>query len=715
MIKKILTGILTVSILASFAVFPASADYTATQYDKEYYNLDFNDNGTATNAIDGTKALKFADVPAEELNNHEWTNGRGEVETSKGYKELFTSTFNTTQGFFLSFDFCVDETNKDTFLIELPQYNSSRSKIDKTGPIISYGIESSKNTTTQLRTQTSSTAWQLLGDITFGNWHTAEIEGRTGMGAQYTTFRLYDSSHQLVKETTGFSMRNISSNGVSFNTMQVKNVDVDNVKLLAVNPDDMEITSANEALELDAGQSLALDYKMLKGGNEFTKHAVEWSVAGNNVSIKDGILTADIDAPNQTVTVTAQATFNENELTATKDITIKAVDTSSEPFDAAEISGTDTVKAGTTTAYTLSATKGGSPVTLSDGDVVWSVWDYANTFPYYDESYTGQKVIDVVNGTLTVAENVLPQTVTLRASTQSGKVFGSKTVNIGWADSQSESVITDNSYDTADKAPTGVNKAVGADGSIAYTTPKAVEIKFGNQTGYTLTEMDIKFTQEGAGYVLRRNDLQKINTSIVYKNGNIATNNGTLVTGAELNKWYHIELLYQATYKDADENTVSGNASCYIYKYNDDGTLGEPQKCLDISRQNDAQYGAYKIEAGTVIDNLKISKPLPNELSLAASKTNVFVGESLTVTPTAFRNGLPLNSTDGITYSVLDSSDKPIIDGTVNVNAKGEVSISSLAAAQVITIRAQTDTGASADCKVNVQVRRYVHNYKYRY
>lgn len=670
MIKKILTGILTASMLASFAIIPASADYIDCQYDKEYYNINYNDDGTETNAIDGTKALN--------------TDG-------DDYTELYTGTFNTTQGFYVSFDFSVDEANQDTFLIELPQYKSDHSKIDKVGPIISYGVESSKGTVKQLRTQTGSSAWQHLGDITFGEWYTAEIEGRTGIGTQATVFRLYDSKHQLVQETKNFNMRNISSNNLSFNTMQVKNVNIDNVRLIAENPDTIVISSVSDVLK--AGQALSLDYTMLKNGKEFTKHDVEWSVTGSDeVAIDNGVLTADIAASDQTVTVTAQATFNDNVLSATKDITIEAVNTSAEPFDAATVSGPDTVKAGTTSEFTISATKGGVPVELTDADVVWSVYNYNNTFPYYDESYNGQKVIDIKDGKLTVADNVVPQTVTLRASTPSGNVFGYTTVNIDWSASQAETIVVNNSYDTESTAPTGVNKAVGADGSIAYYTPSFMEAKFGNQDGYTLTELDIKFTQEGAGYVLRRNDLAKYDTSIIYKNGNISTNKAALVTGAALNEWYHLEILYSV-----------GNASCNIYKYNDDGTLGEAQKFLDIDRQNDAQYGAYRLEAGTVIDNLKISKPLPNEISLTASKTNVFVGESLTVTPTVSRNGLPLDSTEGVTYSVLDSIGKPIIDGSVTVNDKGEVNVSSFATAQVITVRAQSASGAIADCEVNVQ------------
>lgn len=683
-LKKILSGVLAASILISLTALPVWADYTPTEYDKEYQNLTFDD-GTAENAIDGTNALKFSDISTDELNNIVWDKG-----SSVGYKELFTKTFDTTNGFFLSFDFCVDEANKDTFLIELPQYNSAHAKIDKVGPIISYGPAKSGGTDLQLRTQTSSSAWQLLGSITFGSWYTAEIEGRTGIGAEYTTFRLYDSSHQLVQETKNFNMRNISSNNLSFNTMQIKNADIDNVKLLAVNPDAIELSAASE--ELSAGQSLSFDYTMLKNDAEFTKHPVEWSVSGNNVSINNGILTADIDAPNQTVTVTASAVFNEKVLSAAKDIAIKAVDTSDEPFDSASVSGADKVKAGTTADYTVSATKNGLSVIPAEGDIVWSVWDYANTFPYYDEAYAGQKVIDVTDGTLTISEKVLPQTITLRASTPSGKVFGYKTINIDWADSQTETVIVNRSYDDAETVPASVNKAVGADGSIAYSVPALEETKFGNQEGYTLTELDIKFTQEGSGYVLRRNDLAKINTSILYKNGNIATDKGTLVTGAELNAWYHLEILYS-----------TDNASCNIYKYNDDGTLGEPHQCLDIDKQNAAQYGAYRLLAGTVIDNLKISTPLPKELNLTASKTNVFVGESLTVTPTAYRNGLPLNSAEGITYSVLDSEGLPIIDGSVTVNDKGEVNVTSFAAAQIITIRAQSPTGAKADCQVNVQ------------
>lgn len=470
--------------------------------------------------------------------------------------------------------------------------------------------------------------------------------------------------------------------------MQTKGVSLDNVKLIAENPDTIEISSTSG--ELSAGQSVALDYTMLRGENEFTKHPVEWSVRGDNVSVTpEGSLLADINAANQTVTVTASVSFGDKTLTGTKDITVKAVDTADEKFNNITVAGADSIKAGTSEVYTVTATKDGVPVDVTNEDIVWSVYDFNNINPYYDASFTNSKVIDVENGTFTVADGVLPQTVTLRASSISGKVYGSKTINIDLSDSQTETVVMSDAYE---KALLADNKTVSVDGSIAYAAANALETKFGNQNGYTLTEMDIKFTAEGSGIVLKRNDGAKTNTQITYKNGNLATNASALITDAELNAWYRLEILYSTT-----------DASCNIYKYNADGTLGEPQKFLSIDRRNAEQYGMIRLEAGTCVDNLKISKPLPYELELSAPKENLFPDETLEISATASRNGLPLKDTEGISWSVLDEGNLPIIDGTITINESGVLKVTPLALAQKIKVQAKTATGAVATFDVNIQ------------
>lgn len=664
MIKKILTGILTASMIASFAVLPVSADYESLEYDIEQFSYTYDD-GTVTNAIDNTPALQTADTD---------------------FTRIFRSTLNTTNGFCLSFDFCFDSASAE---IQIPQLNSDGSKVDKVGPIITYGWYDSKDQTKlQLRTQTGSSSYQALGEFTIGDWYSAEIEGRTGITQDYTSFRLYNSAKELVFEQKSFNMRNLSSNDRSFNAMQTKGVSLDNVKLIAENPDTIEISSTSG--ELSAGQSVALDYTMLRGENEFTKHPVEWSVRGDNVSVTpEGSLLADINAANQTVTVTASVSFGDKTLTGTKDITVKAVDTADEKFNNITVAGADSIKAGTSEVYTVTATKDGVPVDVTNEDIVWSVYDFNNINPYYDASFTNSKVIDVENGTFTVADGVLPQTVTLRASSISGKVYGSKTINIDLSDSQTETVVMSDAYE---KALLADNKTVSVDGSIAYAAANALETKFGNQNGYTLTEMDIKFTAEGSGIVLKRNDGAKTNTQITYKNGNLSTNASALITDAELNAWYRLEILYSTT-----------DASCNIYKYNADGTLGEPQKFLSIDRRNAEQYGMIRLEAGTCVDNLKISKPLPYELELSAPKENLFPDETLEISATASRNGLPLKDTEGISWSVLDEGNLPIIDGTITINESGVLKVTPLALAQKIKVQAKTATGAVATFDVNIQ------------
>lgn len=681
--KKILSVILSAAVIAASAAVPVFADYAEHEYDVVEYTETF-DSGEATNAIDNTPALKVAD-----------TDDKGDFKTIEVFRTTeVAKDFNSNNGFFLSFDFCFeDEATSEINLRHL----TDKSPV---GPILTYGPKNTKPADAdnkQLRTQTGGTAWQLLGDITFGDWYTAEMEGRTGIADSYTTFRLYDSAHNLVQETKNFNFRNLSSGDRSFQVMNAKNVSLDNIKLISENPDSMSILSSEDTLK--SGQSMTMSHKTFRDDTEFAPHSdkITWSVNGSGVSIneKTGLLAADTDAASQTVTVTASIPFGSKTLTQTKDIEIVAVDTSLEPFDTAVISGEEEVKAGTETTFDVTLTKDGSPVVPKDGDVVWSVYNYNNTVQYYGNSYTGQKPIDITGGKLIIAPNVLPQTITLRASTPSGDIFGKKTVDIKWADSQVETVLKNYSYDDTASAPaSSENQAASVDGSTAFKVTADVTEKFGNQA-ITLTEFDVKFAAAGAGLQLKRNDTNVTNSSIVYSNGSISS----LGLSVDQDSWYHCELMYS--------NVI---ASCIIYKYNADGTLGAPQVYKDIDKGgkggdgNYTQNGAFTIKAGTVIDNLKVSIPLAKEIAVKAPVSTVFAGETAQFTATASRNGLPFPSADGLTWSVVDAEGLPILDDTITVNSQGLLTVSAMASPGTVTVRASASQGSSGAATVAISV-----------
>lgn len=677
--KKLISTIISISMIAASAAMPVFADYEAPEesYDVEVISNSFDD-GTVTNDIDASPAMQLTE--------------QGDILRADG--SVFGSEF------YLSFDFRFDTQSDGTTVDGYINLNNEKNGkyTNKVGPNFSYGTTKSTGTDLVFRNQTGGSAWAKIADIEPDKWYTAEIEGKT-----YSTTRMavYDSAHNKVGETDSLYLRNFASdtkNG-NPNVLYGNHVSIDNVRLISENPNSIVITSAAD--ELNVGGNMSFNYTAARDGIEFTKPTVTWSVydAENSAPVDDnsitisntGVLTVGAAAQAQTVNVRATAVFGEKEVTGSKQITIKSVDTSGEKFDTITVEGADTVKAGTSSTYTITATKGGLDVTdtLTDEDVVWSVYDYANLDPIYS-NVNSQEKVSVTNGVLTISDKTLPQSFIIRASSVSGNIYGSKAVSTTFSDSQTETVIY---YDAFEKELAN-EKSTSVDGSTAMlaTSSKAVW-DTANQDGYVMTEMDIRFTQEGSGFVLKRRDGGKTNTEITYSGGNIKTNSGVLMTGANTETWYHVELLYSDTY-----------AACNIYTYNENGTRSEAATSLNIDRRNASSYGRLDINSGACVDNIIIYKPTANSISLSASGQYMFAGETMQLTPTLTRNGLPLSGTDGITWTVLDEEDLPIIDGSVTVDSTGLLTVDSISPAQTITVVASAATGASDSVTINIQV-----------
>lgn len=673
--KKIISVILSASMIAAYAAVPAMADYAAAGYDIPNITLTFGD-GTAVNAIDRSPALQAGDA----LQNI-----------------FYDTSINSTQEFYLGFDFCLDNENA---YIEIPKYKSDMSSKDKVGPMIT------RSDAGQLQTQTGGSSYQSLGAVEVNTWYSAEIEGRTGMGAQFTVFRLYsyeDGQKTLVQETTDFNMRNLSSDSRSFNGMGVHDVSLDNVVLVSEKPDAIILSS--EADEVNAGATLAFDYVMTRLDTETTKYPVTWSVydednaeplAGDGIKISEnGILSASIDTPNTVVTVRASAAFGEKELYGSKTVNIKAVDVSGEKFDTIIVSGEGTIKAGKSQSYTFTASKDGKDVTadITADDVEWGIYD-ANGLEKNDNIN-----IKAENGVLTVSDSVLPQGITLRASSKSGTVYGSLPITIDWSENQVETVVTSSACETV---LDNTEFITSWDGSKAYKVMDTVDFTFGNQSDYTVTELDIKFSDtEGCGLTLWRNDGAKENTNIRYHSGYIgqqtsSSNWDPIVQGDDfdIDAWYHAEILY-----------LNGKESGYnIYKYN--GTEKELVAVKrDVGRRNDTAYGKLRLTAGTSIDNLKITVAKPDNIKLTAPGEYMFAGSTAQFSVAATRYGLTLADYSGFNWEVLDSDKLPILDGSVTISDTGLVTADAMAAAQTLTVRASVSDTISATAEIILQSR----------
>ena len=668
--KKILSTIISVSMIAASAAVPVMADYTAPEesYDVELFSPLTFDDGTTTNDIDKSDAKQVTDREIV-------------------YKFSDGGVF--AKEFFMAFDFRFD-TQKDSSVngsISINKLKGSGAD-DKIGPVFSFDG-------TNLRTASGSTSYQTICAINADKWYTAELEGKMQVVGASVTMRVYDESHTLIKTLDGLNLRQFyagASNGVP-NGIAAYNVSIDNLKFISENPDELRLSSTAD--EINAGANAQLDYEAYRLNKLVTKHAVTWSVDGTGVEIdQTGKLTADISAPEQTAKVTASVTFGDNTLTGTKEIKIHAVDTGAEKFDTITVSGDDTIKAGASASFTFTASKDGEDVTdsVTADDVVWSVYNTDDLAPNNNVN------IKAENGTLTVSDGVIPQTVYVHASSVSGNVTGSKAVAIGWSDNQKENVIYSNACETAVDNTTRVESV---DGSTAYYTEDTTTFQYGNHGEYTLTEMDIKFGNvDGAlagGFRFKRADGTE-NSSFVINSGSFSQQTGgskfsVLYSGVEADTWYHMQILYSA----------GETASINIYKYNANGSMELVQTVKGINKRNSKDTAKIEVQGHTYIDNIKVTNPIADAVAVASPGQFMFAGETAQYTVTATRSGMPLDGAAGVTWSVLDDDMLPIIDGSVTIDGTGLLSVDSMAPAQTVTVVASTAT-ASDQAQMNIQV-----------
>ncbi len=669
-VKRILSCILAAASVSAFAAFPALADYTEGAYDIERVNETY-DEGNTTNDIDNTPALQVG--------------GTGAID-DRTYIFRFPSTGGNstmmTNDFFLSFDFsfdAVDGTVPGVFGIDRYDDNNKNSK---TGPKFTYNEG-------QIRTETGNNKYAELGAVSPDVWYTIEMEGKMVVSDAAVEFRLYgyeDGEKKLITSEEKLNLRQFyagAGNG-SPNLMYAANVSIDNVKFVSEYPDEVRISSASA--ELEAGQALTLDYEMYRQDKLVTKHPVQWSVydetdtseiTDGSVTVNEnGVLRADIHAEEQTVTVRATTNASEKgELTGTYTVNVKPVSTENEPFDKITISGPSEVKAGTSTAYSFTAEKLGADVTdsLEEGDVVWSVYTADDLYK------NNNRYITAENGVLTVGENVVAQDIIIRASTASGAVYASYPVSIDFADSKTETVL---GYSACEDDKTGFERVESWDGSYAIKTGgEAVQaITSTRDTWYTLTSLDIKFGGENSGFTLRKGT-DKTNPCIRMHNGQLAVQKGSSdwdhYIDIDTETWYHMEVLYSNTQK---------NASMTIAPYNADGTLGETKCIYEINTRNCEPYDALQIEPNTTVDNIAVVTPKADKFELSAASTNMFAGSTNQITATASRNGLTLKNYEDFKWSVLDSDGLPIIDGSVSISGTGLLSADAMAKEQAVTV-----------------------------
>ena len=681
-IKRILSSIIAASMFA--VCVPVMADYVepSNNYDAELKNETYND-GTATNDIDSSKAF---DVPAMTYSSAD--------PPKEQYTDIITFDSDVlTKEYFLSFDFnfkTVDGKVPGNIRIDSKQKQGETNKL---GPYFSYDNG-------QLRTQKGSDSYDELGEIEPDTWYTAELEGTMVVSGAKTVFRLYKyegttKTKVLVKKTEELNLRQFAADSTNKpNRLAAADVCIDNVRLIQEYPNELTVTA--DKTTIDAGETLQLDYVMTREDSVTTKYDVTWSVVDGDASITNrGVLTSPVSENNSIVKVQASATINGKELTSEPfEITVNGVNKAGESFDTVEISGESKVKAGgDPVQYSFTASKNdGTPVTGA-GVVKWSIYDPSNM----NKNLNSKISIDENTGVLTVKDGVIAQTILVKASsTPNGYISNTFPVEIEFGDSQIEKVIA---YDACEETRDDArryddNGKSSVDGSGAYIGDKPWEVQtFSAPGGYTLTEMDVKFIDSSSLFdfsVAGQND------SILHfciHGGKISAQYGGRsdeyvdMETVDYGSWYHLEILHSHN----DEN-----ASCNLYKYNSDGTLGNPTK-YELQRRNKKEYTALKIGANTAVDNIKISVPYASEITLTSddADNDIAAGASVQITATCKRNGLNLLNFSGLDWSVLGGDGQPIIeneDGTIDaeISTNGLLTTRAMGPLQTLTVQAKS-------------------------
>ncbi len=676
-------------MVVSAATLPVSADYTKAEYDVERASLDYNTDGTETNTIDSSKAKQFT-TEADIFNF-----------TGKGY---------LTTDFFLSYDF-----NLYTVDGAVPGEMIFGNTSTDIGPKMSYDSDNSKKHQGNLVTQTGKSSYDALGEITPDTWYTIEFEGRflgTGARVDCSLYKYDNGVKTLVKKTESINLRNFSgtSNKQDICRIYAHDVNIDNVKLVSTHPDTIDITSETGEYTLDAGSSAPLSYTLTRNDKAVTNtydvtlalyDASNTNPISDNVAYltPDHILVTKLTAPAQTITVRATTSIEGKELTGTKQFTINGVDTSNEKFDEVTVEGPDEVEAGKTAQYTFTAKKNGADVTstLADTDFEWSIYstDDLNKNNNQAITLTGGKTT-----TLSVGANVIAQKMNIRLSTKSGLVYGSKTVNVTFAQPQPGEVLA---YSACEDSVTTATRVPSIDGSSAYQTTANTYFSFpSSRSDYVLTEFDVCFANADSGIYFERGTSgtggEKWNTSFYLKDGVIKSQTGSsswsTLPGEGLtvttDDWFHFEVLYKGVL-NKDKNDGLVDASCIITKYNEDGTLDSENKktFLGVTTRNGDAYGCIDASAGVIIDNVKASVAAANELTLTVENDHVYAGDTLQATATVSYNGLPIKDAAGLKWEVLDSSDKVITgdNAPIKISGEGLLTVSPTAQAQKIKIR----------------------------
>ncbi len=612
----------------------------------------------------------------------------------------------------ISFDFRFDEasgsirfTNKD----------------NKTGPNMSFDG-------TNFRTQTGSgkNDYQDLGAIELNKWYRFVIEGKMAVAnpsAVGTLYSLESGEPVLIKETPGMNLRNFGgTNSKLADWLEVNpGISIDNLTVTSLYANSVDVSAVKT--DIKANQNVLLSATAKRNNAAVTIPEFEWSIydtEGNllnddTIKIENSILFTTVETQTKSIVVRATAKTPGSPY-GEVEINITAIDTSNDTLNSIELAcDQEYVRLNEPAQITVSAKMDGEDVTVEDDDIVWTVLNGAGV------RETGNTGITVTNGTVEVTEDVIPQTITVRASNISGSAYKDIKLDVkpgtmildGEEGNKDEFV----SGDACEEVVTGRELKEGSwDGSGYYNITAATDfVGFeSDNSDNVLYSADLRFGGEGAGWTVWNTGKGKQGMQVTYKGGKIGIvrdgSNTNTYCNVDTESWYNVQIMCAT---GAGENSY---ANLIVYKYVDGkrvnpetGEAGKPYVAEGIPMRNLAESTANHIgiNPNTCVDNVYCAKIVPDELAASVDKTTMFAGQSIQGTATALRKGVPFGNTLAglIAWRIYNADNTaPLGSDLIKVDASGKMTVDAMAEPQTVYLRAQTLGGELSDAvKITIQ------------
>ncbi|MCH5210924.1 MAG: hypothetical protein J1F01_08180 [Oscillospiraceae bacterium] len=352
--------------------------------------------------------------------------------------------------------------------------------------------------------------------------------------------------------------------------------------------------------------------------------------------------------------------------------------------------------------------------------IVWKIYNADKTREFTNVG------IKINKGVVTVDEDVVPQTINVRASNISGSTQAWVTLNIKPGNmlldgemGNKDTFISGNACE--DIVPDVTIKDGSWDGSGYYeVTSGALPFTgFANNTSeHVIYAADMKFNEDFAGWTIWNSSNGKQGLQIILrdKDSRLGIVKGSNYSSdpycmLEKNVWYHIEIMCSTGL------SANSYANLIVYKYDSEGrrvnpetgVLNVPYVALGIGMRNLSADSANHIEInpGTSVDNVWCAKIAPDEIAVSVEKDTLFAGQATQGNVTAKRKDVPFGyiSSDLIKWIVYDENNEtPLGSELIKVDASGKLTVDALAEAQTVYLRAQTYDGSLYDSvKIAIQ------------